>query len=921
MPDKPQSAATTKKTFHFVSHTHWDREWYLTFEQFRYRLVQLIDNLLVLLKEDPKFSHFHLDGQTIVMEDYLQVRPHKREELQRYIREGRILIGPWYEQNDLFLTSAESTVRNLIEGIRVSRALGGEMKVGYLPDHFGLLGQMPQIFRGVGLDASVFGRGYDLETHGSPYAIWRGADGSEVTGILMPHWYNNAQRLPTDDEQLRTLFEMMSKRESEAGPIPYYLMMNGVDHLEAQEDLTVVLDKLRAMYGDEHTFVQGTLPAYVQRIQQIMQEDAERGTRAYPVVDGELREGEEYSILSSTLSSRVYIKQANAACHDLLEKWMEPLSAWCALQDLDDHDADYMRLVWKMYMQNHPHDSICGCSADAVHDHMMDRYASIREIAEEWIDKKLTVLARQVSDAGLEPDDQKLVVVNTSQLTARSVIRSSIYFLAEDQVEQFVLEDPDGNAIPYRIVSEHPSNKRVLSPINLPGVLQVRRFDIEWQPQVPALSYITYRIRPHVQAPACPPVEDLDTGATLAAPVLENAFLRVEMQPDGTFHATNKATGVTIRGLGRLEDAGDRGDLYVHTPVETAIQWDGPVEWTSYVRNELYEACSYRISWALPAGLNPELTERLQEQAACEMVVSLRLDRESESIDVRLDVNNTARDHRLRLLFPLDTPAAGIWAGGQFDAVERAWDTGRQWKRDCNGQPFWKWVAALSSTEDRAGAADGLSVFARGLMEYEMIDEGRTLGLTLLRGVETINIREAIALEEDIQPKGQCLGRHTLELAVRPFAGLSRTALYQEAELWHQGVRTKQLAVNEEKWSQGRTWVQGTSIGRSSTRPVPNREKPPLPRQAALLAIDGAVLLSAFKPAEDGTGTVVRLYNVEPSSSVVRVSAPVSLDSVRLTNLLEEQADQADGSLSLQQQDVALSVGAKRIETLKLIHA
>ena len=170
---------------HVISHTHWDREWYQTFQQFRLRLVDLVDHLLDILETDPDFLHFNLDAQTIVLEDYLQVRPEARERLEKHIRSGQITIGPWYQLNDEFLTSGESTVRSLLIGHRVARSFGAVMKIGYLPDQFGNLGQMPQIFQGFGIDNAIMGRGYQLADDRKMEFKWVAPDGSCVVASLM----------------------------------------------------------------------------------------------------------------------------------------------------------------------------------------------------------------------------------------------------------------------------------------------------------------------------------------------------------------------------------------------------------------------------------------------------------------------------------------------------------------------------------------------------------------------------------------------------------------------------------------------------------------------------------------------------------------------------------------------------------------
>ncbi|HEY0826574.1 MAG TPA: glycosyl hydrolase-related protein [Bacilli bacterium] len=893
-----------KKIYHFISHTHWDREWYQTFEQFRYKLVNLIDNLLDLLDRDPEFKYFHLDGQTIVLQDYYTLRPGKKERLENYIREGRILIGPWYQQNDLYLTSAESTVRNLIEGIGTSRKLGGEMKVGYLPDHFGLIGQMPQIFQSVGLDNCVHGRGFDYGTHKAPFFRWRSPDGSEVTNVFLYHWYNSAQRLPNDTVELKSMFDGMREREEKMNPSPHYAMMNGVDHLEAQDDLPEVLGKLREMYGEEIEFVHDTMPNLVKGVQEYMKQQPDAG---YPVIEGELREAFEYSILAGTLSSRVYIKQANLECHDLVEKWMEPLSVWCRMMDLDHYEADTIRYYWRLYMENHPHDSICGCSQDAVHDQMMDRYGRLKELAREVIGRKLTILAKQISSDGFGPEDIKLLVVNTAQQEASMVEKTAVYFLAEDDVQDFSILDEQGNSLPYRMVSEQPSRMWIISPINLPGDLKVKRFDIEWQPQAPALGYNTYRVRPHQTGLK---VNDAVAAAGgLKNPILENERLKVEVQLDGTFHLKNKKTGVVVKNQGQIQDAGDGGDLYVfsETSGERYDVWKDQVEIVSLIVNDLYHECTYRFTWHLPEGLDETRINRKTSMTASEFQVTLRLDKDAAQVNLKVEVNNQAKDHRVRVLFPSATVANYVWAGGQFDVVQRSWDSGKEWKRDANSQAFWKWFAPVY--ED-----GGVAVFAKGLHDYEMIHQGRTAGVTLLRCVETINVRETIYLEQDYQPKGQCLGKHTFELAVRPFSGESSTRLYQEAERFHQGMITKQFAIDEDRWSKGRAWVQD-SRHKGTFKPAdPNAHKPRLPLRDTFINVDGDVMVSAMKWSEDGENPILRLYNVEDNASSVKLSAPHLADEVVVTNLLEE----AQGKVSAANQEVKTELAAKKFVTYRL---
>ncbi len=149
----------TARRIAIVPHTHWDREWYKSYQDFRLALVELVDTLIPLLERDASYPHFMLDGQMAVVDDYLEVRPEAEERLRALAAAGRLSMGPWYILMDEFLASGETIVRNLQMGIGRGAAFGGTMDVGYLPDMFGHIAQMPQILRLAGFGDAVVWRG------------------------------------------------------------------------------------------------------------------------------------------------------------------------------------------------------------------------------------------------------------------------------------------------------------------------------------------------------------------------------------------------------------------------------------------------------------------------------------------------------------------------------------------------------------------------------------------------------------------------------------------------------------------------------------------------------------------------------------------------------------------------------------------
>src|SRR5918999_1235902 len=378
---------------HVISHTHWDREWYLTYEQFRLRLVGLVDRLLDLMEQRPDYEYFHLDGQTIVLEDYLELRPRQEGRLRALIAQGRILIGPWYDMPDEFLVSGESLVRTLALGHRISRRFGTPMPVGYLPDLFGHVGQMPQILRQFALDNAILWRGFGGKK--AEY-WWQAPDGSRVLMMhLPPEGYCNATRVHLNPDLMVERKDKLIESEALRTAVGEVLLMNGVDHVEPHPIIPRLARELT-----KHLHTPGrhsTLPAYVGAVRSAVTEHSVGET--LEVIEGELRDGEDYAnLLPGVFSARVYLKQANTRVQTLLEKFAEPLASFAWMLGAR-YPVEELGYAWKTLLQNHPHDSICGCSIDAVHEENMTRFARAQQVAEGVADQAADVIARAVPAA------------------------------------------------------------------------------------------------------------------------------------------------------------------------------------------------------------------------------------------------------------------------------------------------------------------------------------------------------------------------------------------------------------------------------------------------------------------------------------------------------------------------------------------
>jgi alpha-mannosidase len=872
---------------HVVSHTHWDREWYLTFQQFRTRLVDLMDNLLDILDRDPEFRYFNLDGQTIVLEDYLEIRPERRAVIEKHVRDGRILIGPWYQLNDEFLVSGESTIRSLLIGHRIAREFGPVMKVGYLPDQFGNISQMPQILNGFGIDNAIFGRGLQIDGDRKMEFLWRSPDGSEVLASLMAYWYNNAQRFPSDTDEAVAYAEDIRDRMKAISHVEHLLLMNGVDHLEAQPDLSGILARVNERLGKDR-LEHSTLPKYVDGVRKSIA----RNRISLDTVVGELREDRRGSILAGTLSTRIYLKQANERCQTALEKYAEPASAFAYILGRGYPDG-FLRYAWKLLMQNHPHDSICGCSIDQVHREMMPRFDQVEQVAEEMTGRALEAVAERVATEG----DSVLVfnMLNwkrTDRVTARidfpvgkptrlaPTIDESLLF------ESIRILDEQGCEVPIAIISSNIIGKQVLDPHELPMAMMVKRFVIEFVAEdVPPCGYRTYRIEKTDRPPA--------TDSAIASDLywdnaLASDLLRLSIAPNGSItleRLADEGSDVPCEvygNLGIFEDTGDVGDEYLHikpvnnstvttlcaSPTVTVLD-RGPVSTTLKIESSI----------RVPIDADSGASERSSQMIECPITSYITITRGVPRVDVRTVVENRAKDHRLRVLFPTGLSGGTVHAESQFDVVDRSSGVPAEWANASPFSPQRSWVDVSSDQQ-------GLCVINKGLPEYEVYsDEGRTIALSLLRCVGTLSGgHEAPAAQAT--PEAQCLGSHTFEYSVYPHPG---------------------------NWESAQVWKQAHQHNVPLTALQTGAHDGDLPATYSFVETSHAELVvSAIKKAEDSGMLVVRFYNTtakEIGDAWVRVDGA---KSAKLLNLNEEPI----GDVAFRNGAASLFVGPKKIVTL-----
>jgi mannosylglycerate hydrolase len=740
--ERLSAVQSTKRTVHVVPHTHWDREWYQSFQTFRLRLVDLLDRLIPQMEGDPAYGRFLLDGQLAVVDDYLAVRPDAEEPLRRLVGSGRIAIGPWYTLPDEFLVSGETLVRNLQRGMRVAGRFGGAMPVGYLPDMFGHVAQMPQILGGFGFEHAVVWRGVPAAIDRSGF-WWQAPDGSTVRAEYLPQGYGNGSALPDDAKAFVAALDGFGRQWGDllVGPL---LWMNGTDHQMPQPWLGRVVAEANALQDDLDL-----------RIVSLAEHLATVPTEGLPTWRGELRAGARANLLMGVTSNRVDVREAASRAERAVERLAEPLSA--LFLPAERWPASLLDEAWRYLIVNSAHDSVCACSIDDVCHAVLHRYAEARDIADGLAGRALAHLAARVRHDGQ-------LIVNPTSRPRGGVVRLTLatadapagtQLLRSQPAEAVLLEGPPERVVPAAeelewmrtitgftlesaagdaLVSARregrgslvsPDTRVALERVTDAGPVRLR---VHRPAQVTVLAYVAdvagFGWQGWTADDAATGVEAVTAvdGTAGGGPTLANGVATVAVDPtDGTFALDGHA------GLGRMVDGGDCGDTYNWCPpardtlvdrpesVDVAVLEPGPL------RARVQIVARYR--W-------PARTEGLEERSgevAHDVVTRLELRARERVVRVETTIDNHSRDHRLRTHFPLPAPAATSRAETAFGTVERG--------LNAEGGPTEAPLATYPAL--RFVQAGGLTVVHDGVAEYELVDirDGRAheLALTLLR--------------------------------------------------------------------------------------------------------------------------------------------------------------------------------------------
>ncbi len=947
-----------------VSHTNWDREWYLDYEKYRFRMVETLDKLLEIFDNNPHFRHFTWDGHTIFLEDYLQIRPYKKEKVKKYIQQGRLHVGPWYTMPDEFLASGESLIRNLLIGTRMAKEYGQVMRVGFLVDTFGHISQMPQILKGFNIHKAIVWRGVGNKLDKLEFK-WKSPDGSSVLTTHLAHHkgYSNIPNIPSDKQEFINIVRNFRAKLSPHTETGCILLMNGGDYSEPQEHLSEILKQLDYRV-DESELIHGTISSYMNRVRET--------NPPIKIWQGEFYSPKKAILLQDVRSTRIHIKQKNREVENLLEKWAEPIASWAWLLG-KEYPQSFLAQAWKYLLQCHLHDPICGSCADEVEEAMKHRFYQAQIIGEEVAEKGIRFICNCINTNKVRKNETiPLVVFNSLNGIRTDYMETSVWYPGDIQNANIAIKNQRGNPVPcqigeqkYKDISSLKFTGENISQLqqrvqgllyeiqgNIAERLKVVGIEIKdglkEQGEIelflyPArddllnlkeitLAQIMKKIKSYVQQ-SCFDILRLNVKLAQEVPVLflaeqlvgpgyemyllektkivpsfpeeiycssyclENQWYKVVVnKEDGSVDIEDKSTGIVYKKCNQFFDEGDAGDTHsfcspdensiVKRPLsspKTHLMEKGPVRATIKID----------IVLTLPCGLSKNRNSRSAKKVSYPITVYLSIYSRIKRIDFRVEVENRATDHRLRVHFPTPIKTEYSFAESIFDVVKRPINTpdGENWVEKPSG------IYPQQDFVDINNGEEGMALANKGLPEFQIIrgPGGATIILTLLRcigrlGRSDLSCRKGGAGPLLEIPRAQCLGKYCFRYSLIPHEKMWLSSLtHKYAHEFEVPLRAYQTDFHS-------GW---------------------LPLQQNLIAVEpDTLVVSAIQKSENGERLIVRIYNLADEQIRGKVALYVPFGKANLVNLDEEEVPEGD-LVKDNAGRVQILLPAKSIKTIK----
>ena len=842
------------KNVHIVPHMHWDREWYFTAEESRILLVNNMEEILDMLESTPEYPCYVLDGQTAVLEDYFAAKPENRERVKKLVELGKLKVGPWYTQTDEMIVGGESMVRNLLYGIKDSEKLGDYMKIGYLPDSFGQTAQLPQILNGFNIKHSIFWRGVS-ERKGTDKTefYWESDDGSKVLTQLFPLGYAIGKYLPTEEDKLKERMDKYLKVLDRGATTDNIILPNGHDQMPIQKNIFEVIEKLKKVYPERNFF----LSSYENVFKELKKQ------KEIVTLKGEFLDGKYMRVHRSIYSTRMDIKVANARIESKITNILEPLASIAYSMGFE-YESGLIELIWKEIMKNHAHDSMGCCCSDKVHREIISRFF----IAEEKVDLLITFYMRKITDAiSSDIAVDKLIAFNLLPYDREEIIQSEII----TRMKNYKIVDEKGKELKFDIVNEEIVDPGLIDRqiVHYGNYDPFVKYAIQFKDTIPSMGYKTYLLKEW---------DSMNKKARKQVEKVETDFYNITVNKDGTLNIYDKKLGANFNNVLLMEDGSDDGDEYDYSPLERDFVVNNDMVKAEYTLEQNDYFASIDINYKLEVPKDLESRKKKLLDSFVDLNIKIIIPVNKPIIDVTIDINNAAKDHRVRTYIPTGLKSSISVSDNQFGAIKRpvvdsameVWEQENWDERPDSIYPMLTYVGLCNNDY-------GVAVLTDSTREYEIVgSEFDTIAVTLFRSVGVLGKEEllrrpgrpsGIKMET---PDSQMLGKIKLKFAITTHVSTTyNTNVARIAKEYLTPVYTyNKMPYNAMKLNQVEFNV---------------------PYEYSLFTQkDKNTVLSTVKKSEKDKGIIVRVYNTKKDIQKAIFTFRKELKGVHETNLNED---------------------------------
>ncbi len=619
------------KKVHVIAHTHWDYEWYFTRQQARVQFAYHLNEVLKALEEN-KLDYYLLDGQMAIVEDYLQTNPDQKTTIEKFVRERRLFVGPWFTQIDELLSPGESIVRNLQLGIREADKLGGSMKIGYLPDSFGQGQDMPKIYQGFGIENAVFWRGMPKEKN-ARYFYWTSDDESKVLVAEIKNSYAMGSQLIENDDYPKLLHQISS--DTELNDLVYPA---GGDQRPVDFNLKDRINYINGIQKD-YKLVEDNYPAYFKQI----------ANSKLPTYTGEFIDPSSSKIHRGIYSSRADIKYLYNSLEDEMINEIEPLMAIAKYHGIETENG-MLVMIWKTICRGMAHDSSGGCNSDLTNRDIKQR----GEVGLQLADALKYYLLRKLSS---NSENGNLFFWNVKPQKMSEVVKVTL----STRSPYFKLLNSVGKSVDFDVLGQEKVNAAELRRNKAEMKQDIYyRTTIAILVVVDALDWTSYQI----EESGAFRIEFTDDKT------IENNKYSLSIN-DGKINLFDKVNKKDFKDILQLEDGGDEGDGYDYSPAyeDWILNLDFKGADVKSYKGKLSSKLIINGSWLLPKDLKSRSKKiRNQKEDYC---LTLTLKANSPTIDLNFNINNKVKDHRLRLVINTNVNATYSYADTAFGYIKR----------------------------------------------------------------------------------------------------------------------------------------------------------------------------------------------------------------------------------------------------------